>query len=214
VPTVLESKAPPQEVDGRNQRRLNSFERAVDALLDLIECGNPAPTAEEIAEHSGISVRTVFRLTEDIESLHAAAVTRQMERTARLYVILPSGGPLATRVRALVKNRCAVFEAIAPVRRVGVRLMEGSPQIAEGLRQHHLMLREQVESVFTLELTEMPRARREVALDALDVASSFETWEQLRRIKSLSVGESSRVMRLLVEATVGTLGVTGSKTPG
>lgn len=206
MPTLVASKASSQEVDGRNRRRLNSFERAVDALLDLIESGTPAPTAEEIAERSGISVRTVFRLTEDIESLHAAAVTRQMERTAHLYVMLPSSGPLVARVRALVKNRSAVFEGIARVRRVGVRLMEASPQIAEGLRRHHRMLRAQVELVFSMELATIPRARREVALNALDVACSWETWDQLRRIKGLSVPESARVMRLLVEATVGTLG--------
>src|ERR1700722_20308308 len=62
--------------DGRTRRRLNSYERAVDALLDLIESGNEAPTAQQIAERSGISVRTVFRLSEDIGSLHVAAVLR------------------------------------------------------------------------------------------------------------------------------------------
>src|SRR6516162_6461394 len=71
--------------DGRTRRRLNSYERAVDAFLDLVESGNDAPTAQQIAERSGISVRTVFRLTEDIESLHAAGILRQMERTAHLY---------------------------------------------------------------------------------------------------------------------------------
>src|SRR5579862_7871802 len=84
--------------DGRTRRRLNSYERAVDALLDLIESGNEAPTAQQIAERSGISVRTVFRLTEDIDSLHAAGILRQMERTAHLYITLPKTGPLSARL--------------------------------------------------------------------------------------------------------------------
>jgi IclR helix-turn-helix domain len=67
---------PASVLDGRARRRLHSYERAVDALLDLLEAGNPAPTAQEIAARSGISVRTVFRLTEDIETLHAAAWSR------------------------------------------------------------------------------------------------------------------------------------------
>src|SRR5580692_8984654 len=115
--------------DGRTRRRLNSYERAVDALLDLIESGNEAPTAQQIAERSGISVRTVFRLSEDLESLHAAGVLRQMERTAHLYITLPGTGPLSTRLRMLVKNRVTVFEAIAPVRRVGDRLAASSIRI-------------------------------------------------------------------------------------
>jgi AcrR family transcriptional regulator len=190
-------------VDGRNRRRLNSFERAVDALLDLIESGNPTPTAQDIADRSGISVRTVFRLTEDIESLHAAAVTRQIERTAHLYVSLPNAGTVSSRARALVRNRSTIFEAIAPVRRVGDRLAGVSPQIADALQAHHLVLRVQIQELFADELKAMSRGRRETVLDALDVATSWETWDQLRRLKELSVADSVRVMDLLVTASLG-----------
>lgn len=155
-----EQIAPADVEDGRTRRRLNSFERAVDALLDLIESGNEAPTAQQIADRSGISVRTVFRLTEDIESLHTAAVMRQMERTAHLYVTLPSTGPLTTRLRTLLKNRVTVFESIAPVRRVGDRLAVTSTLISEGLELHHMLLRTQVAEVFERELKAMPRQRR------------------------------------------------------
>jgi AcrR family transcriptional regulator len=184
--------------DGRTLRRLNSYDRAVDALLDLIESGNETPTSQQIAERSGISVRTVFRLTADIESLHAAGVLRQMERTAHLYVTLPTTGSLASRLRALVKNRVTVFEAIAPVRRVGDRLAATSDLITEGLQLHHMLLRTQVAEVFEAELTRMTRSRRPTALDAIDVAAGWETWDQLRRIKGLSATESARVVELLI----------------
>ncbi len=194
-----EGEITPAEIaDGRNRRRLNSYERAVDALLDLIESGNESPTAQEIADRSGISVRTVFRLTEDIESLHAAGVLRQMERTAHLYVTLPSTGPLTTRLRNLVKNRVTVFEVIAPVRRLGDRLATTSTRITEGLELHHMMLRTQVAEVFERELKRMPRHRRATALDAIDVAAGWETWDQLRRGKGLSVTSAARVMELLI----------------
>jgi AcrR family transcriptional regulator len=188
--------------DGRTRRRLNSFERAVDALLDLIESGNEAPTAQQIAERSGISVRTVFRLTEDIDSLHAAGILRQMERTAHLYITLPKTGPLSTRMRMLVKNRVDVFEGIAPVRRVGERMAATSTAIAEGLELHHLVLRTQVAEVFERELKTKPRHRRATALDAIDVAASWETWELLRRGKGLSVPSAARVMEVLIAGAV------------
>lgn len=190
-------------MDGRNRRRINSFDRAVDALLDLIDSGNPSPTAQDIAERSGISVRTVFRLTEDIESLHAAAVMRQMERTAHLYVALPRTGSVTSRARALVMNRSEVYETIAPIRRVGDRLANASPQIADGLQLHHLVLRMQIEELFAAELQAMSRVRRQDVLNALDVAASWETWDQLRRLKGLSAAESVRVMNILVAAALG-----------
>jgi AcrR family transcriptional regulator len=201
---VLQSMSPSDDaVDGRNRRRLNSFERAVDALLDLIESGNPTPTAQDIADRSGVSVRTIFRLTEDIESLHAAAVTRQIERTAHLYVSISNSGTVTTRARALVRNRSAIFETIAPVRRVGDRLAGTSPQIADALQVHHLVLRMQIQELFALELKAMSRGRRETVLDALDVAAGWETWDQLRRLRELSVADAVRVMNLLVTASLG-----------
>lgn len=188
--------------DGRTRRRLNSFDRAVDAFLDLVESGNEAPTAQQIAERSGISVRTVFRLTEDIESLHAAGILRQMERTAHLYITLPKTGPLTARLRMLVKNRVDVFEAIAPVRRFGERLAASSPGIADGLALHHLVLRSQVAEVFERELKEKPRHRRATALDAIDVAASWENWDLLRQGKGLSVTSAARVMEVLIAGAV------------
>jgi TetR/AcrR family transcriptional regulator, regulator of autoinduction and epiphytic fitness len=160
--------------------------------------GNDAPTAQQIAERSGISVRTVFRLTEDIESLHAAALDRQFARTAHLYVDLPTTGTFEKRLRALVKNRATVFEAIAPVRRVGDRLAPSSRSIADGVEAHHVILRNQMAVVFDRELKALPRHRRAAALDAADISAGWETWDQLRRLKGLSVTSSSRVVELLV----------------
>lgn len=199
---IASKAAAPDPEDGRTRRRLNSYERAVDAFLDLVEEGNDAPTAQQIADRSGISVRTVFRVTEDIESLHAAGILRQMERTAHLYVTLPSSGPVTNRLRELVKNRVEVFEAIAPVRRFADRIAASSASIAEGLELHHLVLRTQVAEVFERELKEKPRHRRATALDAIDVAASWETWEVLRRGKGLSVTSAARVMEVLIAGAV------------
>lgn len=188
--------------DGRSLRRLHSYERAVDALLDLLEAGNPAPTAQDIAARSGISVRTVFRLTDDIEALHAAAVTRQMERTAHLYRPLPSDGSLAVRIRRLVEHRLTVFESIAPTRRVADRLAAGSARIADGLALQHRVLRGQVAELFADELETMSPARRAVVLDAADVAAGWGTWDQLRRTKGLAAPAAAKVVTALLEGVV------------
>jgi AcrR family transcriptional regulator len=196
--TAIVELCPDPPSDGRTRRRLNSYERAVDALLDLIEAGNDAPTAQQIAERSGISVRTVFRLTEDIESLHAAAILRQVERTAHLYVALPKTGSFESRLRTLVKNRVDMFETIAPVRRVADRLAASSARIGEGMALQMVMLRTQVEEVFERELKALPKHRRAAALNAADVAAGWQTWDQLRRGRGLSVTSSARVVELLV----------------
>jgi len=201
-PGTDRSAGPAGVSDGRARRRLRSYDQAVDALLDLLEAGNPAPTAQEIAARSGLSVRTVFRLTEDIETLHAAAVTRQMERTAHLYRPLALEDTVAVRIRRLVENRRTVFESIAPVRRVADRLAARSEQIADGLALHHLVLRTQVAELFDDALASMPPVHRASALDAADVAASWETWDQLRRTKGLGPPAAAKVVVALLEGVL------------
>jgi TetR/AcrR family transcriptional regulator of autoinduction and epiphytic fitness len=190
------------EEDGRNRRRSHSFDRAVDAVLDLIGEGIPSPTARQIADRSGISVRTVFRLTDDVEALHAAAVQRQAERIAPLFVPLPADGPLAERVQGLVESRASLFERIAPVRRVGERLAVNSPRIAAGIDQVHRQLRAQVASLFGSELDRLDASQRRDTLTALDAVSSWETWDHLRRLQGLSRRDTARTMGQLLEAVL------------
>jgi AcrR family transcriptional regulator len=194
------------EADGRTLRRIHSYERAVDAVLSLITEGVDAPTAQQIADRSGISLRTVFRLTDDVESLHAAAVQRQTERIASLYTELPTTGFLDERIGALVENRAALFEAITPVRRVGERLAPSSVVIAQGLARHRRMLRAQLASVFAGELSSLTDDCRGQVLHAADVAASWGTWDQLRRCSGLSRKESMRVVRRLLGGVFGPAG--------
>ncbi len=194
------------EADGRTLRRLNSYERAVDAVLALITEGVAAPTAQQIADRSGISLRTVFRLTDDVESLHAAAVQRQTERIASLSTELPTDGPLDERIGALVENRAAIFEAITPVRRVGERLAPSSVAIALGRARHRHLLRTQLASVFEGELSKLTDADRGQVLHAADVAASWGTWDQLRRTSGLSRKESKRVVCRLLGGVLGPAG--------
>jgi hypothetical protein len=45
--------------------------------------------------------------------------------------------------------------------------------------------------------------RRPDALSAIDVAASWETWDQLRRVQGLSITSSGRVVRQLIEGVLG-----------
>jgi AcrR family transcriptional regulator len=175
----------------------------MDAVLDLIAAGVPTPTAQQIADRSGVSIRTVFRLTQDLESLLAAAVQRQAERVAPLYVALPTSGSRPSRIRALISNRASIFETIAPVRRVGEHLALRSPHVAEGIDRQHRVLRSQVQHVFEPELSLLRGAVQTDTLNAIDVVTGWETWEQLRRLKGLSVAETSRVVRHLLDSILG-----------
>ena len=55
--------------DGRKLRSIKSQNIIVDALMQLIKKGILEPTAQQVADAAGISIRTVFRQMEDMETL-------------------------------------------------------------------------------------------------------------------------------------------------
>jgi TetR/AcrR family transcriptional regulator, regulator of autoinduction and epiphytic fitness len=184
--------------DGRTRRRLRSREAVVDAILDLLGEGHAQPTSAQVSERSGVSLRSVFRLFDDMESLHRAAVARQADRVAALMAPLPSSGPLAERVAALAASRALVLEAISPVRRSAMRLAATSAPLAAELARTARSFRAQVAEVFAAELA-APGGGTGL-LEALDVATSWEVWDRLRVTQGLDVDDARAAVARLVGA--------------
>ena len=55
--------------DGRTLRSVKSQKLIVDAVIKLIREGNLEPTAQVVADESGVGIRTVFRQFDDMENL-------------------------------------------------------------------------------------------------------------------------------------------------
>lgn len=188
--------------DGRVLRGERNREALVDALFDLLEGGAGRPRARDIADRAGLSLRTVFQHFEDLESLYAAMADRQAVRLAPYLSAPDSAGSLATRADALAAQRARLFEKVAPVRRGIAAASASSPAIDRRLDELAHRLRDQVECLFAPELDALDRRRRAVTVAALDVATSWETWDRLRRTQGLGAATAERVVAHLVTAAV------------
>ena len=69
VATNAEAVAQVEKTDGRKQRSVRSRDKIKSSIITLIRDGNYSPRAIDISEHSGLSMRTVFRHIDDMESL-------------------------------------------------------------------------------------------------------------------------------------------------
>jgi AcrR family transcriptional regulator len=148
-------------------------------MLDLLRERGEQPSAQEIADRAGVSLRTVFRHHDDMESLLATALEHQMTRIGHLFEPLP-----AMDAASFVDQRAALFEQIAGVRRAGIRY-DGIKVVREGLEESHRRLREQVESAFGV---------TGLTLEAVDMATSWAAWDALRRDQGLSVDDAKAVV--------------------
>jgi AcrR family transcriptional regulator len=161
--------------DGRRARRHRSRDLVVDALLDLLDEGVARPTAQLVAERSGVSLRSIFRIFDDVETLHIEAAARQLDRHRDLFVEVPADRSLAERIDAIVAAHDRLYEVVAPVRRAALRAAPDSKALTAQLALARTWHRADMDRLFSAELDGASAATRA----ALEAALSFETWDQI-----------------------------------
>ncbi|MBI2704533.1 MAG: TetR/AcrR family transcriptional regulator [Actinobacteria bacterium] len=186
--------------DGRRARAERNRDAVVEAILDLLREGVDRPSASEIAERSGVSVRSVFRHFDDLESLNIAAIEMHVRRVWPLFELDVPDGPLASRIAALVEQRASLFENIAPIRRVAERLRRTSPSIDRMLDKTRRYLRDQVKQCFQAELVTPKGSARDDLVDQLELVASWPAWNMMRTEQGLSVTKAKRVLASTLEA--------------
>lgn len=96
--------------DGRRLRSITSQNIIVDALLVLIKKGVLAPTAQQIADEAGISIRTVFRQIEDMETLFSKMNEKIKYSYKEMIDNAKPKGDLSERIKDLIILEARVFE--------------------------------------------------------------------------------------------------------
>lgn len=163
-------------VDGRLARSARTRLAILDALRDLFIGGQVRPTAPAIAAMAGVSVRTVWQHFDDLQALMAEAGRREMERVLGFVSPIDPTLPLADRVAALVDQRAAMFEELAPAWRAA-RLHEPfSPEVREAKAELYAAGLAQLREVFGPELTDAAPA----VVAAVQLATSWPAWDALR----------------------------------
>lgn len=192
-----------QTVDGRTARSARTREAVVTAVLELVRAGDPRPTAKEIAARAGISLRSVYVHFDDLDDLFAAAGARQAEQVAHLLYPIDADLALSARIDEVVRQRAAIWEALAPVRRAALVWASSSSTLREGARRSTRRAVRDLARVFAVELEHHDPDRRAVVLEAMHVASSAGAWEVLRSDRDLSVEDASHVVAASLTAHLG-----------
>jgi AcrR family transcriptional regulator len=193
--------------DGRVQRGARNRELILDALFELVESGQPQPTAEQVAQQAGVGTRTVFRHFADMESLYAEMNARiEKEIRPLLGGDLPSGD-LTSRVAALVDQRALIFERISPFLVSGQSQRHSSRFLRESHARFRRILRSELEKTFAAELERVGAAWP--LLDALELLASFEAWHRLRGDQGLGRARAVRVVEQSLLASFSAAGVSG-----
>ena len=196
---------PPDEqddrVDGRKLRGQKTKRAIVLALLELIEEGNPAPPAREIAERAGIAIRSIRQHFETREDLLLAVAVEHAERTGASREIVDVDADLETRIDAFVDARAKELETSMTMRHAA-NIEEHSDVIARAIRATAKARRRDVTRVFEKEIARVPTGDRKAVVDALEAATAGRTWDAMRRDAGLGSSAARDAMHVMVEGIV------------
>jgi AcrR family transcriptional regulator len=189
----------PPKADGRRQRSERTRLAIIEAYLELLR-RNPrkVPTAGELADEAGCSVRSIFERFSDLNALRLAVADyaiaqRQAEAAARNV-----DGDRPARIRSHVETRAQACEKWPPLWRVIT-----SPDQAADLSGRVLMVHraniERMKLMYGLELSRLPEPERGRLLVALAMLISFESWDQMRHGHGLSLEAAQGVWRSTID---------------
>ncbi len=180
--------------DGRLARGQRTRRNVAHALIELLQAGNPDPTAKEVAQRAQVSLRLVFHHFDDMDDLYHYVAALQLRRQWHGMPDLSPRLALGTRIERTVAHRASLFEEITPVRRALGRRGPSSTGVVEAVWAADALLLEDIRTTFAPEISALPSALRSEYLGAMDTAASWESWDRLRSTSGVGVRPAKRVV--------------------
>jgi AcrR family transcriptional regulator len=185
----------PTRIDGRTARRDRNRDAVMDAVIELFTEGHIPPSAPEVAERSGVSLRSVYRYFDDHDDLITTAMGRHVERNEPLFELnTASSGPLLARIERLVDARLALYSVVADTVRVAIVRSGDIPVIGEQLTARRKLLRAQTAELFATELAALDPPAAEAVLASVDALTQFEALEHFKTIGEMSIEATRSAM--------------------
>ena len=172
--------------------------RILDAAISIL-FGSPDPvTLEETARLAGVSAQTLLRVFGSRAVLVEAAASEAWGRVVDQRAQAPVGD-LAASVKVLFIH----YEAYGD-RLIQARAREGAvPELTPGLARARADHRRWAARTYRPQLTALPEAERERALNALTAMTDVYSWKLLRRDLGLDRREAEATLAAMVSALGG-----------
>ena len=172
-----EQKSLSTKKDGRHLRSVKTQESIVNSTIELL-MESPSiqwPTAEQVAKHSNIGLRTVFRQFDDMDGLISSCHEKIMTEFENFLSIRPSKEKaLGNRITFLIHERIEIYSKYKNVFASSIMNMQKFQSFREGFIEGNLRLKKRFENIIpeVLELSLLDQAY-------LDTSISFPSWYRL-----------------------------------
>lgn len=191
-------------IDGRIARRQRNLDAVLDVVLDMFAEDMMFPSIEQASKRSGLSLRSLYRYFADPGELVEAAIKRSQARALELSHLARIGqGPFTQRLDDFVSMRLRLYEANGSMFRATIHNAANHPRVRDELHENRRLLREQFELQFGPELAAMSPRARSSAIEAANALTQIDSIDLLRRVRNLTVAETSKVLSDALTALLG-----------
>lgn len=173
--------------DGRHARRDRNNDAVIDAVIDFFHDAEPFPTAQQVADRAGVSLRSIYRYHPDLDALVLAAVHRFVERIRPwLDFNPPHERPLPDRIAYLVRHRVELYRHhTVPLASLLAREAR-DPRVHAFLEIERARMVGDLHDLFADELRDLAVVERAMLVGVVHTALLFEGYENLRRRHAMS----------------------------
>jgi AcrR family transcriptional regulator len=180
-------------IDGRRLRSERTKQHIIEAYIALLNESTRVPTASQIAERAGYSVRSIFERFPDLLTLSLAAADHAFARANAQAVIRNVTADRPTRIRTQVETRGETCERWLPLWRALIVNQHYSPELQQRIRLMREAVMRRLELMYGPELSTLSEAERLRTVVALEALTDFESWARMRFENGLSVEEACAV---------------------
>jgi AcrR family transcriptional regulator len=183
----------PAAIDGRRLRSERTRQYIIEAYLALLSESSKVPTAAQIAERAGYSVRSLFERFPDLLTLSLAAADFAFAQANAQAVIRNVSADRPTRIRTQVETRGGTCERWLALWRALNANQHYSPELKLRIRVMRDAVMRRLELMYRPELSTLSEKERRWILIALEALTDFESWANMRFDHGLSIEEACAV---------------------
>lgn len=180
-------------IDGRRLRSERTKQLIIEAFLVLVREDPRVPTAVQIAERAGYSVRSIFERFPDLNALRVAAADYALAQAAALAPARHVDGDRQTRLRSQVDTRAHTCERGVALWRVLIDSQDDSDELKARVRRAREVTMARLELMYKPELSVLPPDEKRDLLVALEALTDIESWARMREQHGLPFAEASDV---------------------
>ena len=181
--------------DGRRMRSDRSRQLIIESMLELIKLGNLVPTAQQVADHANVGIRSVFRHFEDMESIFETASELCHKEYRGLFMGGDRSGSLQERILHATECHANAYETISNMILSGTARRWNSDVLQKSYLAYQYQLRKDLDE-WLPELESLSDNQRQ----AVDGIASFEMRHRLRNIQTLSKPASIEIIVEMLRA--------------